>query len=379
MDGVFMSRVELKTFRHAMNVIEGRLSIVEFSLMIDKSYRQSQRIIKKVRAKAELGVLHGNCSRTPINKLDPGLLDEVMDLLKDHYSDFNLTHFNEMLKEKEGINIKYCTLYRAARKQGLIKQQKRRSAKVHKTRPRLPREGMLIQFDGSEHKWFGNVLCDLIAGIDDATGKIVDAGFYIGETSLHSMNVIHNIIDAHGVPEAFYMDEAGIFGKRERDWNSQIARAFEHLGIKLILASSPQAKGRVERLFKTLQDRLIAELDFVQVKNIPEANKYLKEIFIPDFNKKFSHSAREKESAFSKVVIPNLELVLCRKNSRKVTSGNTFSFEAQKYLIRGHKNYRFRTVNINTHQDGSVSYDIMGKKIEVDLYENKANNLEVAC
>jgi transposase len=379
MDGIIMSKKELNIYRHAMNVIEGRLSITEFSMMINKSYRQSQRIIKKVREKGPLGATHGNCGRVPINKTPEEKIKEAIDLLEDDYNDFNLTHFKEMLEENEDIKINYSTLYRAARKKNLIKQQKRRSSKVHKPRPRLPREGMLIQFDGSEHKWFGNITCDLIAGIDDATGKIMDAGFYIGETSLHSMNVIQNINEHHGIPEAFYMDEAGIFGKRERDWNSQIARAFETLDIKLTLASSPQAKGRVERLFRTLQDRLIAELNFVQVKNIIEANDYLKNTFIPNFNRQFSHKARESHKSFIPAKNINLDNILCRKIKKKVASGNTFSYQNEKYLITENKDYRFRSIFINTHQDGTFTHDIMGKKVTVErLAKEDDKILEVA-
>ena len=175
---------------------------------------------------------------------------EVLALKKsDAYRNYNLTHFVETIREREGIKINYHGLYRQARKEGLIKYSHRRKNRAHKLRPRLPREGMLIQFDGSEHMWFNGIVCDLIAGIDDATGRLLSAEFFIGETSLHSMKVIQNIVENYGLPEAFYMDEAAIFGKRDRDWNGQIARAFESLNIKLILAGSPQGKGRVERLF----------------------------------------------------------------------------------------------------------------------------------
>lgn len=373
MDGVVMSSNELKIYRHAMNVIDGRISLTELSLIINKSYRQAQRIVNKVREKGELGVLHGNIGKVPINKTSPELLNEALELLKADYSHFNLLHFIEEVKEREGIIINYSSLYRAVKKEKLIKHEKRRSSKKHKTRPRLPREGMLVQFDGSEHKWFGNFICDLIAGIDDATGKILNAEFFIGETSLHSMKVIQNIINENGIPEAFYMDEASIFGKRDRDWNSQIARAFETLGIKLILASSPQAKGRVERLFRTLQDRLIAELNFVQIKTIPEANKFLKEIFIPKFNKKFAHAPREKEKSYAPVCHRDLSLVLCRKESRKISSGNSFSYQSKRYILNENKDYRFRTININIHQDGSISYDIAGKKVLVELFADEDN------
>ena len=195
MNGVItMSCKELNYYRHAMNVLEGKLSIAEFALLIKKSYRQAQRIISKIKAQKQFGAIHGNKGRAPINKINPTLIEEIQSLYKSTYHDFNLIHFIEMLRDKEGVQIKYSTLYRYSRKAGLIKHQKRRKNKKHSSRPRLPREGMLIQFDGSEHRWFGEITCDLIAGIDDATGKILAAEFFIGETSLHSMQVIKNIV-----------------------------------------------------------------------------------------------------------------------------------------------------------------------------------------
>lgn len=378
MDGIIMAKKELKIYRHAMNVIEGKLNISEFSLIIGKSYRQAQRIVKKVREKAELGVLHGNLGKVPINKTDPILIEEVVRLKKDQYKDFNLVHFLEKIKEQEGLEIKYSTLYRAAKKNDLIKYSKRRSKKVHKLRPRLPQEGMLIQFDGSEHIWFGSFKCDLIAGIDDATGKIVAAEFFIGETSLHSMKVIQSIIENHGIPEAFYMDEAAIFGKRDREWKSQISRAFETLDIKLILAGSAQAKGRIERLFRTLQDRLIAELSLVDVKTIVQANQYLQQVFIPEFNKKFAHPPRENVKAYRELKEQNLKNILCRKISRKIAPGNIFSYLNKKYVLQGYKDYRFRKININTHQDGTITYDINGKKVEVEIMKLNKGKMKKA-
>jgi hypothetical protein len=209
-------------------------------------------------------------------------------------------------------------------------------------------------------------VCDLIAAIDDATGKILAAEFFIGETSLHSMKVIMDVCSNHGIPEAFYMDEAAIFGKRDRDWNSQISRALETLNCNLILASSAQAKGRVERLFRTLQDRLIAELSNENIKSIPSANKFLNDKFIPLFNQKFSHPAREKEKSYLRIdPILNLKNILCRKEQRKINPGNSFSYKNVKFVIQGVKDYRFRTISINDHIDGTTSYDIMGTIVSV--------------
>lgn len=374
-----MGRGKLKVYRHAMDVIEGKLNISEFALLIGKSYRQAQRIVSRIKERAELGCIHGNTGRTPANKTCPVLMEEVLSLKRNSYGDYNLAHFVEMLKKREGIGVGYSVLYREARRRGLIKHPRRRRPKAHRPRPRLPREGMLVQFDGSEHEWFGGFSSDLIAGIDDATGKILSARFFIGETSLHSMEVIQDILQSHGIPEAFYMDEAAIFGKKNRDWNSQISRAFETLGIKLVLAGSAQAKGRVERLFRTLQDRLIAELGSARVGTIPEANKYLEEVFIPDFNGKFSHPPRDAKSGFGKADVVGLDLVLCRKERRKISPGNLFSYGGKKYVIQEDRDFRFRTININTHQDMSVSYDIMGRRVAVERFVSGAAGAQEAA
>ena len=223
-----------------MDVIENRLDLTEFSLLIEKSYRQSQRIVKKVRELGELGVIHGNTSRTPVNKCDQELLSEVHSLHKNKYFDFNLTHFYEHLQDKENIkSFSYSTLYRFSKPKGMIKNTKRRSKKKFSTCLRLPKEGILIQFDGSEHLWFGGFKSDLIAGIDDATGKIIAAEFFIGETSLHSMKVVKDIVLGNGIPEAFYMDEAAIYGKIDKDWIlSQNCCVNHHLSFNVTTISS---------------------------------------------------------------------------------------------------------------------------------------------
>ena len=207
---------------------------------------------------------------------------------------------------------------------------------------------MLVQFDGSVHPWFNNITCDLIGGLDDATGKILGLEFFHGETSLHCMKVMKEITINYGVPRMYYLDGAGYFGKIDRDVETQIGRALEQLGSKALIAGSSQAKGKIERLWLTLQDRLIAELRFYQIKTIEEANIFLKEEFIPKFNKQFSVEPREKESYFRVIGEENLD-----------------SLKGETYVVDETENYRFRTVNINTHIDGSTSYDICGRPIAV--------------
>ena len=176
---VIMSEKEQKKYDLVQQVLNGRLTIVEFSTLIGKSYSQSKRIIKKVKEQGMLGVKHGNTGKVPWNKTPPELLEDVLNLLQNDYREFNLTHFREMLQVHEGITIGKNVLHRLARKNRLVKRPKRRRKKIHKLRARMPRQGMLIQFDGSVHNWFGETTCDLIGGIDDATGEVVGAEFFM--------------------------------------------------------------------------------------------------------------------------------------------------------------------------------------------------------
>ncbi len=372
MGKVTMSQKELKQYRLAMDVIEGKLTIISFSEQIGKSYRQSQRIINKVKAKGSIGVLHGNINRTPHNKTPFEVEEKIVSLLKNQYRNFNLTHFREKIEEYEEIKIKKDALHSIARKHGLVKHPKRRGRRCHKPRARLPKEGMMIQFDGSDHTWFGDERTDLIGGIDDATGIVVGAEFFYGETSNNSLKVIREIVDNYGLPESFYMDQAGIYGKKEREWESQISRAFDQTGIQLILAGSSQAKGRIERLWRTFQDRLVAELEFNHITNIEEANYYLKEIFIPAYNFQFSVKAEEEEEkAWRKNVFGDLDIIFCKKIRRKIMVGNVFSWENVTWVLDEKRCFYGREININIHLDGSYSFDVMGRKVQCKVSNRK--------
>lgn len=375
-----MSLKDQKLYELALQVICKRLTIVDFSQLTNKSYRQSQRIIQKVKKQGMVGIKHGNNGKVPHNKTSPEIEMDIQSLLRGKYNDFNLTHFKEMIEVHEGIFIGKNIIHRIAKKNGLVKRPKRRnSKKSYKPRPRMPQEGMLIQFDDSCHQWFGNFESDLIGGIDDATGEVVGAEFFIGETSLHCMKVMKDIVEHKGVPHAFYLDKAGSFGKDDRDQTStQIGRALDEIGCNIILANSPQAKGKIERLWNTFQDRLIAELRFYNIKTIPKANDFLKNDFIPRFNEKFSYPARQSEVAYTKID-RDLENIFCIKENRKISASNTFSWNGIQHIIDETRCYKFRTVNVNIHYDGTINYDILGKKVNVKVYQPTARQISMAA
>ena len=210
MEGVILlKKKQVKTYRLALKVIDGLMSIKDFSILTGKSYRQARRIIQKIRVDDIEGMNHGNSRNPPKNKTPLELELKIINLLKIKYHGFNLIHFQEMIEVNEDIKISQATIYRIAKKHSLQPIKYRRSSnRLHKPRARLAQEGMLVQFDGSEHPWFNDQFTDLIAAIDDATGKILSAEFFKGETSNNSMKVLRDVVKTHGIPEAFYTDQA---------------------------------------------------------------------------------------------------------------------------------------------------------------------------
>lgn len=376
MKDVSMSKDQLKVYHLALKVIEGDLKAKDFAVLVGLSERQALRRLKRIREMDYLGAIHGNSGNAPSNKIDLEFEEKVIHLLRTKYQGFNLTHFREMLFNEEKIEIKKTTLQSLAKKHGLEKHSRRCRKRVHKPRPRMPQEGMLVQYDGSHHRWFGGISSHLLLAIDDATGKILGAEFYEGETTFNAMKVIWGIIDEYGIPLSFYFDQAAAYGRKDRDWNCELGRAFQSLNCRLILAGSPQAKGRVERVFRTLQDRLVSELSLRKIKTYDKANDYLQNHFIPLFNKQFGVEAENPTKAYLPNVFIDLDLILCKKEQRKVGSGNTFSLEGHSYLIDEKMNHHHRLVNINTHLDGTRSFDIMGRRIAVSKLERNYRYLK---
>jgi len=367
-----MTKDEQEIYSWVVEVLGRRLSMGEFSALSGKSYRQCQRIVARVRAQGMLGVRHGNTGRIPANKTSDFLISQVSELIQSKYYDFNMMHLKEKLEEIEKIKIKYDTLRKVAHSIGVPKKaRKRRRKKAHCLRPRMPREGMLIQFDGSEHRWFADskIVSTLIGGIDDATGKILGLEFSCAEDTYSCFRVMRSIAEKHGIPQAYYLDRAAHFGRYDQEQSAtQIGRALKELGSKIILASSPQAKGRIERLWGTLQDRLIAELRLRGINRIPQANEYLRNEFIPDFNSKFAVEPRELENAFRPLDAHlRLDLIFGIKEQRKIAANQTFSYGGRVYVLHTDQDLRYRTVEICSSETGVERFLVYGREYQASL------------
>jgi len=263
-------------------VSEGKMKISNAQKLLMKSRRTIERYVQQYRKIGLLFAVHKNSNRTPPNKSSDSLKKRVQDLIREKYFDFNLMHLSERLENDEDILVKRETLRGWAHEIHHVKRAKKRRPKVRKRRTRMESTGLLLQMDGSPHRWFGDSKSCLIAIIDDASSEL-HAEFFKSETTLGCMKVLKDLIAKKGVFKTLYVDRAGIFGGPKRCNFSQVQRACEELGIEIIFANSPEGKGRIERSFDTLQDRLVPELRVNKITEMECANQYLKNIFIPNY------------------------------------------------------------------------------------------------
>lgn len=333
-----LSKSESFKYQIITKYLNGKIKRDEASKLLQLSERTVTRLSHKVRDKGVIGVKHGNWGKKPGITYPAEIKVKVLELLVSKYFDFNLVHFSEILETDYGITIPYQTLYTWVKKQKLIKNPKVRRRKKRVIRSRMPQEGLLLQMDGSHHKWNGKDEWCLIAAIDDATSDIPYAEFFEnGETTLNCMKVLEQIIKKKGVPKAIYTDKAGWAGGGKRSEFSQFKRACEKLGIQLIFADSPEAKGRIERTFRTIQDRLIPELRLKKIKDVKKANQYLRKEFIGKYWKsKNVIKAQDSEIAYTPLdPWMKLNQILCVEEDRKIGSDQTLSWKGEKYIVDG--------------------------------------------
>lgn len=268
-----VSQRELHRLHVVRLTLEGRESVGRGAKLLGISPRQMKRLRRKMREGGIAGVVHGNRGKPAWNKTGSEKLQKVIQLARGRYQGLNDTHLSEKLKEQEKIHLSRPTVRRVLRAAGIVAVRKRGVKRHYKRRERKAQEGALLLWDGSPHRWFGKKFdeCSLMAVIDDATGKLVWGVFAREEDAQSYLICLRQTLLEKGIPLAIYMDRHGIFRRNDDHWSveeqlagrqtpTQVTQALLALGIEPIFALSPQAKGRVERLFNTLQDRLVHQL-----------------------------------------------------------------------------------------------------------------------
>ncbi|MBV2169940.1 MAG: ISNCY family transposase, partial [Bdellovibrio sp.] len=327
-----MSSDESIRYQVITKFLNGILNREESARLLQVSQRTVSRIASKVKNKGIFGVKHGNLGKSPANRLPEDLKQTVIELLRTKYFDFNVKHFHEILVSEFNIPVSYRTLWSWCKEMKLVKNPRIKRRRKREYRHRMPQEGLLLQMDGCHHKFNGKDEWCLIAAIDDATSEIPYAEFFEGETTQACLKVLKRIIELKGLPKAIYTDRAGWAGGGKRVNFSQFKRACDELGIQVIFANSPEGKGRIERSFRTIQDRLIPELRINNANTLESANKYLQEAFLKDYwNKEKVVLPDNSEPAYSP---PNpyldLDMILSIHEHRKISSDQTTTWKNQR-------------------------------------------------
>lgn len=343
-----LSQKQLNRYAILQRLVDGSLTLEQAAASLALSKRQVIRLKKGFIQEGPDILIHKNTNRKPTHALDHDLAAKIVSLKQSElYRNANFLHYQELLARHENITISYSALHSLLTKAQLQSPKKRRRFKPHRRRKRKPQEGLLIQMDATPHGWFGtDEKYSLHGAIDDATGKIVGLYLTKNECLMGYWEVTRQFLRNHGIPLSLYTDRHAIFlstaaarltvedqlaGKLIND--TQFGRAMNELGITLIPARSPQAKGRVERLWATLQSRLPIEFKLAGVSTIDQANEFLL-TYIPLFNQMFAVKPTNAVSAFRPVAKKlNIDTILCVKLTRSVDAGGVFSFYNRLFKV----------------------------------------------
>lgn len=342
-----MTQQDLTRLRVINQTIDRVLTIREAAELLTLSERQVIRIKKGVVKEGPAFIIHKNRGRKPKHATPDETKELIIKLKETKYKEANFNHFQELLEEHENIQVSYPTVYRILTEAGIKSPKKHRKRKTHHRRKRKPQKGMLVQIDASPHKWIlGGNKFDLHGAIDDATGDILALYFAPNECMEGYFEVTRQIIENNGIPLSFYCDRHTIFvspkaGKLTVEEQlqgktvnlTQFGRAMKELGINMIKAYSPQAKGRIEKLWNTLQSRLPVEFKTHGITTMEEANAFLAK-YIVKYNKKFGVEPEDSNSAFRNLDPSlNLDYILCIKEKRKIIEGSAFSYKGQYHQL----------------------------------------------
>ncbi len=378
MERVTLTTKELKRVQVLQGVQERRIKGVEAAQLLELSLRQVWRLAKTYREKGAVGVVHGNRGRTSPRRVSDTVRTRLLELARTVYQDYNDQHLTEKLAEDHGIDLSRSTVRRIRRAAGLGSPRKRRAPRHRKRRERYPQAGMLLQMDGSNHQWLEGrgPRLTLIAAIDDATSRVVGALFRQEEDTAGYMMVLEAISRTHGLPMAIYADRHTIFQSPKIPTleeqlagvspRSQLGRMLDELDIQYIPAHSPQAKGRVERLFQTLQDRLVKKLRETDAHTLEEANRALHD-FLIHFNARFTQKAPQPGSAYRPWPRSlRRQDLFCFKYSRTVGNDNTISFGGCNLPIPPgpkRRSYARAQVQVRHHLNGQLSIHYQGERL----------------
>lgn len=386
-----MSQKEIDRYGIISRLLKREVDGTEAARLLKLSVRHVRRLKQNVRRAGPRGLIHQNRGKRSNRKIPEEERYRIGELLQKRYADFGPTFACEKLREQHRIKRDPKTIRALLIEMGLWKGRKRSIAIAHQWRARKEHPGELVQFDGSYEFWFedrGEKTC-LLAAIDDATGNILQAQFAPHEGVFPVFGFWKGYVESHGKPRAIYLDKFSTYKQNrplEEDvgLKTQFQRACQELDIKPIFANSPQAKGRVERLFKTLQDRLIKELRLQHISTPEHANRFLTETFVPDFNRRFAVrpvSSADLHRPLRTEEQKRLEATFSRQEERIVRNDYTVSFKNTWYQLQETPRVIVRPkdrITIEERLDGSIRMRIRNSYLYFKKLPHRPQRQETA-
>jgi transposase len=342
-----------------------QISQLEAAELMGVSERTFRRWTRRFEEAGEAGLVDRRLGKPSPRRVPTAEAERVGELYRTRYGGFTAKHFHERLVGVHGFNWGYTWTKTFLHGQGLVAPAPRRGAHRRK-RPRRPLRGMMLHQDGSRHEWLnGDPALDLIVTLDDATGEIYSA-FLVAEEGTHStLRALHEVITRHGLPCSLYTDRGSHYfvtpkagEKPDPRARTQVGRALAQLGIEHIPAFSPEARGRSERAFRTLQDRLPKELAVAGITTIAAADSYLHEVFVPAYNARFAVAPEQPGSAFVAIGDLDLDQILCIEEPRQVGNDNTVLWRRRRLQIPAsplRPHFVRARVKVRQHLDGTMS------------------------
>lgn len=384
---ISMSMKETERIAIMDNLIAKRIKQKHASLQLGISVRQVQRMVKRYKLEGILGLIHKSRGRVGNRAMKQEKKDQIILLIKQQYSDFGPTLAAEKLFERDGIRVSGEKIRLLMIAEGLRKAKERKQVTIHTYRERRSCVGELIQLDGSPHRWFEERAnpCTLLAYIDDATSRIMDGEFADYEGTFTLFDATEHYLQKYGKPVSLYVDKHSTFKinrqatveEELKDFQpqSQFGRAMEQLRIELICANSPQAKGRIERLFETLQDRLVKELRLAGISTKEEGTKYFREVYIPKHNARFAVLPKDKSDMHRALLLTDdLPRIFTVQTNRVVSKTLVVQYKNTRYQLdtKGAYQYLLQSQNILVeenkegtlvfrHKDRVLLYKVIGQ------------------
>jgi transposase len=350
--------------------ITKQLSWVQAAEIVGISARHMRRLRRKVERWGMSAVMDQRGGRPRRKRIKAGTIELLCRLKRDVYADFSLQHFYEHVTEKHGVKVSYNWLRLMLQEAGLVQKEPARG-QYRRRRERRPMVGMLVHLDASTHEWIAGLpMQDLVVALDDADGRMLYARFFPQEGTASTFAALESVVRNSGRFCELYTDRGSHFCHSERagevadEQHGQVSQALRALGIHQILARSPQARGRSERAFGTIQGRLPQELRHHGITDYNAANRYLQEHFIADFNRRFTVKPAQPESAFVKLAGVELELVLSSKHERIVRNDNTVTFKnliLQVPATRQRSHFVRCPVTVHQFSNGTLGVSYQGR------------------